>query len=119
MSVNLEPISVETKRTNEKKEVIQSYSKVDVVVAYYWNAHGNLVHWSDHVDEFTEWSGVDAQIIRYSFTEEFFGNSYDFATKQLFINDKVVAGELEDCTVQFNPASNKTTLYCRVVVGWG
>ena len=119
MSVNLEPISVETKRINEKKVVIQSYSEVDVVVAYYWSDHGNLIFWSDHVDEPTKWSDVAVQVVSHSFTEEFFGNSYDFETRQLVINDKVVAGELEDCTAYYEPANNKTVLYCRVIVGWG
>ncbi len=119
MSIDLEPISIKTKRTNEKKEVIQSYSEIDVVVAYYWNSHGNLVYWGDNVSKPTKWSDANVQIVCYSFTEEFFRSSYDFETRQLVINDEVVAGELEDCTVHYEPANNRTTLYCRVVVGWG
>ena len=119
MSNIIDPISVKTTRTNEEKEVIQSYSNIDVKVEYFWNDRGNLIHWSHNVGQPTEWTEVDAQIIKYSFTEKLFEESYDFETMQLAINNEIIAGEVESYSAQLDTDSNKITLSCRITVGWG
>jgi hypothetical protein len=121
MSTELTSISLETNRINEKKELLQSFSAVDVLVDYFWDSNGNYINWNNHTIAPKTWSDANVQIILYSFTTVFpsTGNSYDFETNQLVINDKVVAGDLIDCIVKLDPANNKTCLYCRVAVGWG
>jgi hypothetical protein len=121
MSTELTSISLETNRINEKKELLQSFSAVDVLVDYFWDSNGNYINWNNHTIAPKTWSDANVQIILYSFTTVFPStrNSYDFETNQLVINDKVVAGDLIDCIVKLDPANNKTCLYCRVAVGWG
>jgi hypothetical protein len=121
MSTELTSISLETNRINEKKELLQSFSAVDVQVDYFWDSYGSYVNWNNHTIAPKTWSDANVQIVLYSFTTVFpsTGNSYDFETNQLVINDKVVSGDLIDCTVKLDPANNKTCLYCRVAVGWG
>jgi hypothetical protein len=121
MSTELKSIPLETNRINEKKDVLQSFSAVDVLVDYFWDSNGNYINWNNHTIAPKTWSDANVQIILYSFTTVFPStrNSYDFETNQLVINDKVIAGDLIDCIVKLDPANNKTCLYCRVAVGWG
>ena len=112
-------VSLETTRTNEKKEVIQTFSKVDVKVDYFWDNHGNLIKFNDSVKEPKSWSDVEVQLVLYSFTENLLGKSFDFQCRQLVIDDKVISGDLIDCIVNTGSSTQKTCLHCRVTVGWG
>lgn len=110
----MEKFTLQTSRTNEKKETIQKFDNIDLKVEYFWDSHGKLIKWKESADE---WTNVNVEIILYSFTENIADNSYDFENRQLVVNGKVISGDLHDVTI--NKSGNKTTLYCRVVVGWG
>jgi hypothetical protein len=112
-------VEFKTTRTNEKKEVIQSYSNINVEIDYVWDSHGDLFDWTEHTEEQTIWEAADVQIIRHSFTEELLGSSYDFEHVQLIVDGKVISGDLIGCTIKLDPANNKKCLCCRVTVGWG
>lgn len=110
----MEKFTLQTSRTNEKKETIQKFDNIDLKVEYFWDSHGKLIKWKESADE---WTNVNVEIILYSFTENIADNSYDFENRQLVVDGKVISGDLHDATI--NKSGNKTTLYCRVVVGWG
>jgi hypothetical protein len=111
----MEKFNLQTSRTNEKKETIQKFDNIDLKIEYFWNSHGKLVKWKESADE---WSNVNVEIILYSFTENISDNAYDFVSRQLLVDGKyVISGDLFDAVI--NKFGNKTTLYCRVVVGWG
>ena len=113
----MEKVTLETSRTNEKKETLQKFNNVDLKVDYFWDSHGTLINWNESVNSPTEWTNVNVEIILYSFTENFSDTAYDFVNRQLVVNGKVISGDLLDGTI--NKFGNKTTLHCRVVVGWG
>ena len=113
----MEKVTLETSRTNEKKETLQKFNNVDLKVDYFWDSHGKLINWNESVDSPTKWTNVNVEIILYSFTENISDNAYDFVNRQLVVNGKVISGDLLDGTI--SKFGNKTTLYCRVVVGWG
>ena len=113
----MEKTTLKTSRTNEKKETLQKFNNIDLKVDYFWDSHGKLIDWNESVDSPTEWSNVDVEIILYSFTENLSGTTYDFVNRQLVVDGKVISGDLLKATI--NKSGNKTTLHCRMVVGWG
>ena len=111
-------ISLETVRTNEVTEILGDFKNVKLKVDYFWDSHGKLINWNESVKEPTAWSDVNVQIKKYSFTEKMFDSEYDFETRQLWVNDKQIAGDVIDCKLRLDGETGRT-LYCRVAVGWG
>lgn len=116
--MEIKTISLETKRTNEVTELLGDFKDINLKVDYFWDSHGKLINWTKYVKEPTSWSGVNVKIRKYSFTENMGGREYDFETKQLWVNNKLIAGDLIDCKLKLD-GSTGSTLYCKVAVGWG
>lgn len=111
-------VPLETSRTNEKREVLGTYPKVNVKADYYWDSHGKLIKWNSHVKEQRIWTNADVKIEVYSFTEQLIDNNYDFQTVQLYVNNHLISGELVNCVAKVD-STGKVTLHCKVTVGWG
>ena len=110
--------SFQITRTNEKREVLVEYKNVILKVDYFWDSHGDLVLWNEHVEEPTYWSGVDVQIVSYTFTEHLLGRDFDFETHQLCVDGKQISGDVINCKIQTD-FIGVATVNCRVTVGWG
>ena len=111
-------LSINVSRTNVKSEVLADFKNVILKVDYFWDSHGKLVLWNDCVEDPTYWSGVDVQLVSYSFTEHLLGKDFDFDFHQLWVNGKQISGDVINCKVKTD-FIGVTTLYCRVAVGWG
>lgn len=105
-------------RTNEQTEVFAEYKDVILKVDYFWNSHGELINWNEHVEEPTFWSGVDVQIQKYTFTERLLERDFDFEVHQLLVNGKHISGDVISHKAKTD-FLGVTTVYCRVAVGWG
>lgn len=116
--MEVKAVSLETKRTNEVTEILGDFKNINLKVDYFWDNHGKLINWNDSVEEPTSWSKVDVKIRKYSFTEKMLDNEYDFETLQLWVNNKLIAGDVIDCKVKLVGETVKA-LYCKVTVGWG
>ncbi len=114
----MDGISLKTTRINESREVLNAFSGVDVKVNYYWDNHGKLINWNKHTEAPKAWTSVDARIEAYSFTEVLVNSSHDFKTVQLYVANQLVPGELTQCIIKVD-GKGKSTLHCKVTVGWG
>ena len=116
--MEIKTIPFETTRTNEVTEILGDFKSINLEVDYFWDSHGKLVNWNDSIKEPTSWSNVNVQIKKYSFTEKMFDSEYDFETRQLWVNNRLLAGDVIDCKLKLDGKTG-STLYCRVAVGWG
>lgn len=116
--MKVKTVALETKRTNEVTEILGDFQNINLEVDYFWDNHGKLINWNDCVEEPTTWSGTDVKIRKYSFTEKLLDNEYDFEAKQLWVNSKLIAGDVIDYKIKPDSGTG-STLYCRVAVGWG
>ncbi len=105
-------------RINEHKVCLAAFEHVNVQVNYFWDSHGKLVNWNDATESPTSWTDAKVEIYRYSFTECLLGKTFDFQTDQLYINDKIISGDLFNYNKETD-FDSKTTLTCSVIVGWG
>jgi len=105
-------------RTNEKRETLGAWWGVNVKVNYYWDNHGKLIDWNEHVEAPTSWTDAMATIEVYSFTECLINNTHDFRVVRLHVDNKLVPGELVNCIAKVD-GNGKVTLHCKVVAGWG
>ena len=112
--MEIKEVSLEPKRTNEVTEVLGDFKDINLKVDYFWDSHGKLIKWAEP----TSWSGANVKIRKYSFTENLGGKEYDFETIQLWVNNKLIAGDVIDCKLKLD-GNTGSTLYCRVTVGWG
>ena len=111
-------MKLETTRSNEQKIIIGEYNKVALKVDYFWDAHGDLINWNEHVDEPTYLPWADIKIRKYSFVENLCGKEFYFVTDQLIVNDRVIAGDLLEYNLE-KDESGFETLVCKLAVGWG
>lgn len=105
-------------RTNEKTETFAEYKDVILKVDYFWDSHGKLFNWNECVEEPTFWSKVDVEIRKYSFTEHLRNQAFDFEVHQLWVNGKLISGDVISYKAKTD-FLGVTTVHCKVAVGWG
>lgn len=105
-------------RYNEKTEVICEYTNAKVEAEYFWDSHGDLIDWSEYVEEPTSWSNVEVKLVRYYFTEHLLGKDFDFETLQLIVDGRTIGGDVLDYVAE-DISTNSPTIKCKIAVGWG
>jgi hypothetical protein len=106
-------------RTNEKRETLIAFKKINVETEYLWDDHGKMINWNDDTDLPTKFTDVKARIDRYAFTERTsLIRKKDFEIQQLIINDEYLPGDVVEVEASFDE-SLKMTLHCKIVVGAG
>jgi hypothetical protein len=105
-------------RTNEKRTVVHEYNDLSVVVSYFWVDGEQLTDITSEVDLPEAWIHAKARVDLLEFTENFesLGNSMDFKTLQLYVNDEYVGELLE---IKEDTGKFGSILKCKVAVGAG
>ena len=95
-----------------------TFENVNLVVDYIWCNHDNEVNWNSHVKHPTRWTSVDVKINKLTFTQSILDKVFEFEANQLVVDDNVIGGDTYVLEVATNE-NGVTTVYCKVIVGWG
>lgn len=105
------------KRSNERTETLASYKDVVLRVDYFWNDRGDLTSLSDSIEIPTYWPKANVQICKYSYTENLFGENFDFEVKQLIVNGEIIPGDVVSYKEKTN-FEGKPMIECKLTIGW-
>ena len=70
-------------RTNERRDVIFKYSDIPVTVDYFWDDHGEFTSLTACGHQTSFWSSAEAEIHKYSYTENLINQGANFSIYQL------------------------------------
>lgn len=110
----MESISFEFEKMNEVEETAFTAQDIDVVISYYWDAHGRPVEWKGPNGEFREEIHADSvRIVDKEWDMKIFENIYHHTSSVAYVD----GNEIKALTVDYQ--MKREVLYIDAYVGAG
>lgn len=106
-------------RSNEVLETLLELKNVTVKCDFFWNSHGKRILWNTHTKERKSWKCASVKIEKYTFTETYSSGSYDFETWRLWVDDKLIAGDIFQYRTTVDEQDNPVAIHIKSDIGWG